>query len=78
MPAGEPRPVTGVVTFVDNAVDAATGTIRLKATFANDEGRLWPGQFANVTLTLATEPDAIVVPVRRRCRAASRAPTCSW
>ena len=39
-----------------------TGTIRLKATFPNEEGRLWPGQFANVTLTLATEPDAIVVP----------------
>ena len=62
VPAGDPRPVKGVVTFIDNAVDAATGTIRLKATFANQEGRLWPGQFANVTLTLATEPDAIVIP----------------
>ena len=62
VPAGDPRPVGGVVTFIDNAVDAATGTIRLKATFANDEGRLWPGQFANVTLTLASEADAIVVP----------------
>jgi multidrug efflux system membrane fusion protein len=60
--AGDPRPVTGEVTFVDNAVDATTGTIRLKATFANAEGRLWPGQFANVTLVLANEPDAIVVP----------------
>ena len=50
------------MTFVDNLVDVATGTIRLKATFPNDEGRLWPGQFANVTLTLASEPDAIVVP----------------
>ena len=56
------RPAAGVVTFVDNLVDATTGTIRLKATFSNDEGRLWPGQFANVTLTLASEPDAIVVP----------------
>ena len=62
MPAGETRPVTGTVTFVDNVVDATTGTIRLKGTFANKEGRLWPGQFANVTLTLATEADAIVVP----------------
>ena len=61
-PAGDPRAATGVVTFVDNLVDVATGTIRLKATFPNDEGRLWPGQFANVTLTLASEPDAIVVP----------------
>jgi multidrug efflux system membrane fusion protein len=64
VPAGEPRPATGVVTFVDNTVDVTTGTIRLKATFANDEGRLWPGQFANVTLILATEPDAIVVPAQ--------------
>lgn len=62
VPSGDPRPVKGAVTFIDNTVDVATGTIRLKATFANQEGRLWPGQFANVTLTLASEPDAIVVP----------------
>jgi membrane fusion protein, multidrug efflux system len=62
MPSGETRPASGVVTFVDNLVDAATGTIRLKATFTNDEGRLWPGQFANVTLTLASEAESIVVP----------------
>jgi multidrug efflux system membrane fusion protein len=61
-PAGEPRPVKGVVTFVDNTVDATTGTIRLKATFANDENRLWPGQFVNVALTLATQADALVIP----------------
>jgi membrane fusion protein, multidrug efflux system len=42
----------------------ATGTIKLKATFANDEGRLWPGQFANATLTLASEPGAVVVPAQ--------------
>ncbi len=59
---GDPRPLKGVVTFVDNAVDATTGTIRLKATFTNEDKRLWPGQFANVALTLSTEPDAIVVP----------------
>lgn len=64
LPAGEARPATGVVTFVDNTVDVTTGTIRLKAAFTNDEGRLWPGQFANVTLILATEPDAIVVPAQ--------------
>src|SRR6185436_3989359 len=56
------RSVTGAVTFVDNLVDVATGTIRLKATFPNEENNLWPGQFANITLTLASEPDAIVVP----------------
>jgi len=62
VPAGDPTSVTGVVTFIDNAVDSATGTIRLKATFPNTEARLWPGQFANVTMTLATEPNAVVVP----------------
>jgi multidrug efflux system membrane fusion protein len=61
-PAGDPRAATGVVTFVDNLVDVATGTIRLKATFPNEENNLWPGQFANVTLTLTVDPDAIVVP----------------
>jgi multidrug efflux system membrane fusion protein len=64
LPAGEPRPVRGVVTFTDNAVDPATGTIRLKATFTNDERKLWPGQFVNVALTLAVEPDAIVIPAQ--------------
>lgn len=60
--AGDQRSVRGVVTFIDNAVDPNTGTIRLKATFVNEERRLWPGQFVNVVLTLATEPDAIVIP----------------
>jgi multidrug efflux system membrane fusion protein len=64
LPAGEPRVASGVVTFVDNAVDVATGTIRLKASFPNEDGRLWPGQFATVTLTLASDPDAIVVPTQ--------------
>jgi len=59
---GDPRPIRGVVTFIDNAVDSTTGTIRLKATFTNEDSRLWPGQFVNVALTLATEADAIVVP----------------
>ena len=62
LPAGEPQPQRGVVTFIDNAVDQTTGTIRLKAVFANEERRLWPGQFVNVELTLTTEPNAIVVP----------------
>ena len=62
LPAGETRPERGVVTFVDNAIDPATGTVRLKASFRNSEKRLWPGQFANVTLTLTVDPQAIVVP----------------
>jgi multidrug efflux system membrane fusion protein len=63
-PAGDTQPQRGTVTFVDNVVDAATGTIRLKGTFLNSDRRLWPGQFANVELLLSTEPDAIVVPAQ--------------
>jgi multidrug efflux system membrane fusion protein len=62
--SGEPKPARGTVTFIDNAVDQTTGTIRLKATFANTERRLWPGQFVNVAMTLAVEPDALVVPAQ--------------
>jgi membrane fusion protein, multidrug efflux system len=62
--SGESRAERGTVTFIDNAVDQNTGTIRLKATFANTERRLWPGQFVNVALTLAIESDAIVVPAQ--------------
>jgi multidrug efflux system membrane fusion protein len=54
----------GSLTFVDNAVDAATGTIRLKATFNNSARRLWPGQFVNVVLTLYTQRNAVVVPTQ--------------
>jgi len=52
----------GLLSFVDNAVDNTTGTIKLKATFANADNRLWPGQFANVTLRLGLQPNAVVVP----------------
>ncbi|MBI2218900.1 MAG: efflux RND transporter periplasmic adaptor subunit [Candidatus Rokubacteria bacterium] len=53
--------VVGAVTFMNNAVDASTGTIQLKATFPNADHALWPGQFVDVLLTLTTER-AIVVP----------------
>lgn len=59
---GDKRPETGFLTFIDNAVNKVTGTITLKGTFANREKRLWPGQFVNVVMTLATEPNAILVP----------------
>ncbi len=60
---GQPKsPITGTLTFIDNQVDVATGTISLKAKFANDDDRLWPGQFLNVTLTLGIQADAVVVP----------------
>ena len=63
LPAGSgDQPSTGTVTFVDNAVDPGSDTIRLKATFPNADRRLWPGAFADVTLRLSVEPRAIVVP----------------
>jgi multidrug efflux system membrane fusion protein len=55
-------PATGTLTFIDNQVDVTTGTIALKAKFANDDERLWPGQFVNVTLTLGNQENAIAVP----------------
>jgi membrane fusion protein, multidrug efflux system len=55
-------PALGGITFVDNAVDQTTGTIRIKATFPNENRRLWPGQFVNVSVRLATDARAIVVP----------------
>lgn len=55
---------TGTLTFVDNQVDAATGTVRLKGTFQNTARRLWPGQFVEVSLELASQPNALVVPAR--------------
>ncbi|MBI1750359.1 MAG: efflux RND transporter periplasmic adaptor subunit [Acidobacteria bacterium] len=56
------KPARGALSFVDNTVDRTTGTIRLRATFTNDDARLWPGQFVNVTLTLAEQANAIVAP----------------
>ena len=56
------RPVEGELTFADNSVDQTTGTIRLKATFPNTDNRLWPGQFVNVVLTVATQSNAIIAP----------------
>jgi len=50
----------GVLTVIDNAVDAATGTIHLKGTFDNTENRLWPGQFVNVVLTLDTRTATLI------------------
>ncbi|MEW5765761.1 MAG: efflux RND transporter periplasmic adaptor subunit, partial [Acidobacteriota bacterium] len=59
---GEAR--AGVLKFLDNAVNEATGTVLLKAEFPNADRALWPGQFVNVTLTLATRKGAVVVPAR--------------
>jgi membrane fusion protein, multidrug efflux system len=63
-PNDEAHPEVGEVDFMDNAVDNTTGTIKLKATFANKERKLWPGQFANVALTLTMRKGATVAPTQ--------------
>ena len=60
--SGEGPGSVGRITFVDNTVDQSTGTIKIKGTFANEDRRLWPGQFVNVVVRLAMESGAIVVP----------------
>jgi multidrug efflux system membrane fusion protein len=55
-------PEQGELTFMDNEVDRQTGTIRLRATFANQETRLWPGQFVKVILTVTKRTEATVIP----------------
>jgi multidrug efflux system membrane fusion protein len=59
---GQETPEVGVLTFVNNTVDTATGTIQCKATFVNPHKRLWPGLFVNVVVKLSTQPNAILVP----------------
>jgi membrane fusion protein, multidrug efflux system len=56
------EPIKGELTFVDNIVNTATGTILLKATFSNADQTLWPGQFVNATLQLASHPHSVVIP----------------
>ena len=58
---GEPE-TSGLLTFLDNAVDPQTGMIKLKGTFTNGDRRLWPGQFADVSLTLGIDRNAVLVP----------------
>jgi len=61
-PQGSTQHFQGRLTFIDNSVDVTTGTIKLKATFDNAAHMLWPGQFADVNLTLKSQPNAVVVP----------------
>jgi multidrug efflux system membrane fusion protein len=60
---GGRRTVVGAVTFMNNTVDPTTGTIQLKATFANTDHVLWPGQFVDVALTLTSE-NAVLIPTQ--------------
>lgn len=59
---GDSTPVNGRLSFIDNGVDTTTGTLTLKAEFANRENRLWPGQFVRVELELFVQPNAVLVP----------------
>jgi multidrug efflux system membrane fusion protein len=52
----------GKLSFIDNAVDLTTGTIKLKATFDNRQRALWPGQFVDVNMVLRNQPNALVIP----------------
>jgi len=55
--------VQGRLQFVDNVVDAATGTVKAKARFDNRESKLWPGAFVKVQLTAEVLKDAVVIPI---------------
>jgi multidrug efflux system membrane fusion protein len=59
---GSGQPERGELSFIDNAVDTSTGTIKLKGTFKNSTHTLWPGQFVNVTLQLTTRGGAVTIP----------------
>lgn len=64
IPDSKLAPIRGEVVFVNNAVDSQTGTIQLKASFANPEGYLTPGQFVRIVIEMASLKDAVVVPER--------------
>lgn len=61
---GSGATLTGTLAFVDNNVDSTTGTVLLKARFANPEGSLWPGQYTNVQLQLFVDPNALTLPAK--------------
>jgi multidrug efflux system membrane fusion protein len=54
--------ISGELSFVDNAIDPATNTVKLRAAFANADERLWPGQFVDIELTLGSDADALAIP----------------
>ena len=59
---GDKNPAVGRIAFIENVVDTATGTIKLKGSFDNRDKRLWPGQFIHVVLTLTVQNNAVVAP----------------
>jgi multidrug efflux system membrane fusion protein len=61
-PRGQASPEEGVLNMLDNGVDTTTGTVTLKAQFANPAGHLWPGQFVAVAVELYTQKSVVLVP----------------
>lgn len=53
---------SGSLSFIENSVDVATGSILMKASFPNEDASLWPGQFVNITLELGTTKGAVTIP----------------
>lgn len=62
LPEEPDNPVIGELTFLDNAVQDATGTVNLRATIPNRDRRFWPGRFVNIRLVLSTLRDAVLIP----------------
>jgi multidrug efflux system membrane fusion protein len=62
LPGQADKPREGTLTFLDNAVQAGSGTVKLRATLANEDAHFWPGQFANVRLVLEVKKGAVLVP----------------
>jgi len=65
LPEGDQgAPVRGALTTIDNTVNRETGTVAMRARFANADERLWPGQFVRVSITMEEFPEALVIPFR--------------
>jgi multidrug efflux system membrane fusion protein len=58
----EGHPLEGTVAYIDNTIDAATGTLAVRASIPNPDRHLWPGQFVNVTATVRVDQKALVIP----------------
>ena len=62
----------GKLLLIDNQIDQLTSTIRLKATFPNEDERLWPGEFVRVRVLVNTLKDAVTIPLSRRAAELAR------
>jgi multidrug efflux system membrane fusion protein len=58
------KETAGKLVFIDNSADQQSGTIKMKAQFANQDRLMWPGSYVNVRLVLRTLPDAVVIPAQ--------------